>query len=108
MINQYFRLCRCLVPECEHPHNTSYKQDWTMNAIPGTMKSLQDFKPTFCKRYKPSIVQELDTTYSSNCSAAWFTDELIDCETWIFDTEFRSVVHEVKILKLITNYLKII
>ncbi|XP_020284264.1 solute carrier family 22 member 5-like isoform X2 [Pseudomyrmex gracilis] len=74
---------RCLVPECEHPENTTFDPLWINASAPkmdGTISS--------CKRY---VVRD---DHSDTCSIESFTNWTRDCDSWIYDPDECTILNE--------------
>ncbi|XP_049822009.1 organic cation transporter protein [Aethina tumida] len=84
---------RCFIPECEEAGNTHYETPWTDWAIPaeGDSNDVISTKSTLCDMYK---VNETYYNASQTCTKDIFTDQIIQCNQWVFDETESTIVNE--------------
>lgn len=70
------------MPECEHPRNTTFDSPWINVSAPKINEDISR-----CTRF---IVN-----YSDICTEVSFTDELRDCDSWVYDPDERTILSEV-------------
>lgn len=86
---EFFLLPRCFIPECESdPSSVEYVPQWILNAVPGTLDSLDN-----CQRYVNASAHALIT--NSTCPAELFDRNTLEkCDEYVYETKY-SVVYDV-------------
>jgi len=86
MIKKIF-LYRCLVPECEHSGDTIFDPPWINASAPKIDEDISR-----CTRFRTR--EHWNNSYM--CTETSFTDELRDCDSWVYDPDERTILSEVK------------
>ncbi|XP_025832792.1 organic cation transporter protein [Agrilus planipennis] len=78
---------RCFVNGCDNKFNSTYNADWLHFAIPDRGSDSTSYQPTLCTRYVKTFAS------SNSCAADAFTNEIENCNEWVFDKE-RTIVND--------------
>lgn len=92
---------RCFVPDCDNSKFPVYNEPWTKNAIPTTATN----ELAQCEMFD-RVPIENHTLFQSECPAEWFSSQSIKCNNWIFDSNERTIVNDVRIIGLYPKYLR--
>lgn len=78
----------CRIPGCDDGLS-EYKPEWLSHAVPYV-----NGVPTRCTRYESTI------TNSSQCwdENAFDVETVIACDDWVYETEEKTILNEVKVL----------
>ncbi|KYN07327.1 Solute carrier family 22 member 5, partial [Cyphomyrmex costatus] len=74
---------RCLVPECEHPENTTFEPSWLNASAPKINGVISR-----CTRF---VVQN---DHQDTCTEASFTNVTRDCDSWIYVPNEYTILNE--------------
>nr|XP_012225556.1 PREDICTED: solute carrier family 22 member 5-like isoform X1 [Linepithema humile] len=77
---------RCLVPECEYLGNTTFHPLWINDSAPKINGDI-----SHCTRFR---TRENPRNYSNMCTEMSFTDELRNCDSWVYDPNERTILSE--------------
>jgi hypothetical protein len=89
-----------MIPECDQHLTLSYQQDWVKDVLPGRniSESSGNFIPENCAQYNfTAIVNEPLPLENNTCLADWFSDEVIRCNDWVFQSGERTIVNDVSV-----------
>ncbi|XP_070504611.1 solute carrier family 22 member 4-like [Chironomus tepperi] len=81
---------RCFVDQCEEFGSAKYDQDWLQNAVPGSISNGK-FVPDTCYKYN---FNDTGLTGNNTCVAELFGQQIIKCDSWIFDENEVTMIND--------------
>ncbi|CAG9805518.1 unnamed protein product [Chironomus riparius] len=81
---------RCYIDQCEQFESATYDQDWLQYAVPGSISSGK-FVPEGCFKYS---YNDIAITGNNTCQANLFSQQIIKCDSWIFDENEVTMIND--------------